>query len=71
MFSLENDFGGDFVSKKHVSLEFGQGYQMTNPTKRLEGTGKFRRHLKFRQLSDIEESKTRYFIEQAVELLHQ
>ena len=38
---------GIFVSKNHVSQEFGRGYLMSDPSKHLEGNGKYRRHLKF------------------------
>ena len=48
MFSLNDDFGGVFVRKNHVSFEFGNGFAMADPDKLLEGSGKFRRHLKIR-----------------------
>ena len=64
MFSLEKDFGGLFVSKNHVSFEFSNGYKMTDPKKLLEGTGKFRRHLKIRLLNDIKNKEVAYFVKQ-------
>ena len=45
LFSLKENFGGLFVSKKHTSFEFSYGYKLTSKLK-LEGTGKYRRHLK-------------------------
>jgi len=66
MFSLKEDFGGLFVRKNHISLEFSFGASMNDPQKILEGTGKFRRHLKIRSLSDIEDKKVEYFVEQAI-----
>lgn len=66
MFSLENDFGGIFASKNHVSFEFTNGFIMKDPKKLLEGTGKFRRHLKIRSLSDIKDKKVDFFVKQAV-----
>lgn len=66
MFSLEDDFGGIFVRKKHVSFEFGNGYTMNDPEKLLEGNGKFRRHLKIKSLSDLKEKKVEFFVKQAV-----
>lgn len=45
LFSLKENFGGLFVSKKHVSFEFSYGYKLTSKLK-LEGTGKYRRHIK-------------------------
>ncbi|MGL1935037.1 MAG: DUF1801 domain-containing protein [Fibrobacterales bacterium] len=70
MFSLEDDlgndedFGGIFSSKKHVSFEFSQGYTLDDPKKKLEGTGKYRRHLKVKELSDITDKDVLFFVEQ-------
>lgn len=66
MFSLEDDFGGLFVRKKHVSFEFVFGVQMKDPDGVLEGTGKFRRHLKLRSKKDIETKNVAYFVEQTL-----
>jgi hypothetical protein len=66
MFSLDEDFGGIFVRKNHISFEFGNGYTMKDPDKLLEGTGKFRRHLKIIAFSDIEDKKVEFFVRQAV-----
>lgn len=66
MFSIEDDFGGIFVRKKHVSFEFSSGAQMDDPNSVLEGTGKFRRHLKIRSLADIEEKKVEFFVKQSL-----
>lgn len=68
MFSLEEDFGGVFASKNHVSFEFGNGFQMKDPKKYLEGTGKSRRHLKIKTLSDIKEKNVDFYIPQAVRI---
>ncbi len=64
MFSLGEDFGGLFVRKKHISFEFVFGVNMNDPQGFLEGTGKFRRHLKLHSLKDIETKKVPYFVEQ-------
>ena len=66
MFSLDNDFGGILVRKNHVSFEFGNGFAMNDPNKLLEGKGKFRRHLKIRSLSDIDDKKVEFFVKQTV-----
>ncbi len=66
MFSLEDDFGGVFVRKSHISFEFVNGFTMHDPDKLLEGTGKFRRHLKIKSLSDIKNKKVTFFVKQAV-----
>ena len=66
MFSLEGDFGGLFVRKNHVSFEFSSGAYMNDPDNILEGTGKFRRHLKIRSLADIEVRKVDFFVKQSL-----
>ncbi len=33
MFSLDDDFGGIFVRKNHISFEFGNGFAMDDPDK--------------------------------------
>jgi len=49
MFSLNDNFGGLFVSKNHISFEFTYGYKL-NCDLKLLGSGKYRRHLKIREL---------------------
>ncbi|MCP4298659.1 MAG: DUF1801 domain-containing protein, partial [Proteobacteria bacterium] len=66
MFSLEKDFGGLFVRKKHISFEFSFGAGMNDPDGLLEGTGKFRRHLKLHSLKDIKIKNVLYFIKQTI-----
>ena len=69
MFSSPEDWGGVFVYKNHVSFEFGQGNRMSDPQKCLEGSGKSRRHLKIKLLSDIKQINVRFFAAQAASLL--
>ena len=64
MFSLTNDYGGIFVRKKHISLEFIDGVEFEDPDKILEGKGKFRRHLKIRSLEDVEIKKISFYVKQ-------
>jgi len=64
MFSLAEDFSGVFVSQNHVSLEFSQGFLLQDPKNILEGTGKFRRHLKIVNAADIKQKKVEFFIGQ-------
>jgi len=66
MFSLEEDYGGIFVRKNHISFEFGNGFKMKDPNKILEGEGKFRRHLKIKSITDIEDKNVEFFVKQAV-----
>ncbi len=70
MFSLEDDLGGDvdfggiFSSKKHVSFEFSQGCDLKDSDSHLEGTGKFRRHLKIKALSDVTDKNVSFYVDQ-------
>ena len=57
IFSLADDFGGIFVYKNHVSFEFSYGYKLDDPSKLLEGNGKYRRHLKIKSIEDLEIKK--------------
>jgi len=67
MFSLDNeDFGGLFVRKNHISFEFSKGFLMKDPNQFLEGSGKFRRHLKIRSKDDIRNKDVSSFVQQAV-----
>lgn len=66
MFSLEDDFGGLFVRKNHISFEFSSGAYMNDPHKFLEGTGELRRHLKIRSLADLEDKEVDFYVKQAV-----
>jgi len=67
MFSLNSeDFCGLFVRKNHISFEFSNGIKMKDPNKFLEGTGKFRRHLKIRTKIDIKNKDVAFFVKQAL-----
>ncbi len=67
MFTLDTDFGGVFVYKNHVSVEFGNGVHMRDPEGLLEGRGKLRRHIKLHSLDDIENRQLASFIRQAAD----
>lgn len=56
---------GHFTYKKHVSLEFSQGYRLEDPDGVLEGNGKFRRHIKLYDPADIAEKSVRAMLERA------
>jgi len=66
MFSLEEDFGGLFVYKSHISFEFSMGVNMKDPKHELEGKGKFRRHLKIKSLQDIKDKNVQFYVNQIV-----
>ena len=64
LFSFEDDFGGVFAYKNHVSFELSAGYLLKDPDKLLEGKGKFRRHLKIRSMGDKQLEALDYFLGQ-------
>lgn len=67
LFSLDSeDFSGLFVRQKHISFEFSRGFLMKDPNKFLEGSGKFRRHLKIRTIEDIKNKQIEFFVKQAL-----
>jgi len=69
MFRRSNHLiGGVFIYKQHLSIEFGQGAKMDDPENLLEGKGQYRRHLKIRQLQDIEGKKVAGFVDQALSI---
>lgn len=64
MYSLNEDVGGIFVYKQHISFEFGNGYKFDDPEKILEGKGKYRRHVKLGSLDDVEMKRVGFFVGQ-------
>lgn len=71
VFELERDtpasrIGGVFASTNHVSLEFSKGASFADPHGVLEGTGKLRRHIKLRALSDIDEKRCYHYLDLAI-----
>ena len=64
MITLEEDVGGLFSYKNHVSFEFSQGHAFDDPYQLLEGKGQFRGHLKLRSMTDIDEKKINYYLKQ-------
>ncbi len=66
VFNLEAELiSGIFIRKKHISLEFGLGNEFSDPKGYLEGSGKFRRHLKIMYAADIENKDVAFFVTQA------
>ena len=56
---------GIFIRKRHISLEFGFGNEFSDPNGYLEGSGKFRRHLKIMSVMDIKNKDVESFVIQA------
>lgn len=61
---------GHFVYKQHVSLEFSQGYKLDDPDGVLEGNGKYRRHIKLFEPTDILEKSVRAMVVRAFDNEH-
>ncbi len=62
-------FSGIFIRKKHISIEFVDGYRMEDADNFLEGIGKYRRHLKIFKKNEVKDKKVKYYVKQAVKLL--
>lgn len=59
-------YSGLFLNKNHITLEFANGFLMKDPHAILEGSGKYRRHLKIMEMEDIANKEVRSFVQQAV-----
>ncbi len=59
--------GGIFPYSKHISIEFSNGADFTDPLQQLLGKGKRRRHLKIYVPSDLQQIDVLYFIKQALQ----
>jgi hypothetical protein len=58
-------FCGIFAYTAHVSVEFSQGALLSDPAQVLEGKGKFRRHIKIYQPSDIQSKQLSDYLARA------
>lgn len=58
-------FCGIFLRKNHISVEFDSGAEMSDPDRFLEGSGKYRRHLKIKKFDDIKNKNTGYYLRQS------
>ncbi len=70
-YSDSKPYTGLFVSKNHISMEFSEGVQFTDPKGLLQGSGKGRRHLKFTSTEDIDEKDIKMFLKQAMKIAKQ
>jgi hypothetical protein len=64
----ERMFCGLFLRKNHISVEFDLGYLLEDKDKYLEGTGKYRRHLKIHNIEDVRLKKVDTFIKKSFKL---
>ncbi|MGH1364791.1 MAG: DUF1801 domain-containing protein [Calditrichia bacterium] len=67
--SGKNDhFCGVFVYKEHLSIEFGEGYRLTDPDGLLHGKGKYRRHLKYAERGEVNWDALLRFLKEGAQL---
>jgi hypothetical protein len=64
-------FCGIFVRKNHTSVEFNRGAQIQDLDNFLEGSGKYRRHLKIHKRENIKNKKVAYYVKQSFKLLEE
>ncbi|MGB7344117.1 MAG: DUF1801 domain-containing protein [Pirellulaceae bacterium] len=57
----EGQFCGVFPYKAHVQLSFAQGASLDDPDGLLEGGGKFRRHLTYKSMDDVDAKVVKRF----------
>lgn len=63
LFASGPHFCGVFAYKEHVSVEFGHGAAIKDLDGFLEGSGKGRRHIKLKSVSDISaKNLTKYLL---------
>jgi hypothetical protein len=58
--------GGIFPYKNHISIEFSNGADFSDPQGLLEGKGKRRRHVKIHNHQDVDRKNAAFFIRQSV-----
>lgn len=68
MFSVPAQCCGVFAYAEHVSVEFGRGCDLDDAHGVLEGSGKYRRHIKLRTDADIAAKHLTNYIRQAAAL---
>ena len=64
----ERMFCGLFLRKNHISVEFDLGYLLVDAEKHLEGSGKYRRHLKIHNKSEIKTKVVENFVKESFNL---
>ena len=62
LFSSGVHFGGVFVYKEHVTVEFGTGAAIADELGHLEGSGKQRRHIKLTSVAEIKEKQLALYL---------
>jgi hypothetical protein len=67
LFSSGVQFCGVFTYSGHVSIEFGNGAKIVDADGHLEGSGKFRRHLKIVTMTDLKDKKVAEYLKHALD----
>jgi hypothetical protein len=57
---------GIFLYKEHMSIEFGNGINLSDPSSILEGKGKSRRHIKVRIEQELQTKNVKTYINQSL-----
>lgn len=65
LYSNDKPYTGIFVYTNHVTLEFSDGASLKDPKQMLQGTGKYRRNIKFTSVEDIDQKAVRTLLKQA------
>ena len=65
-FQEDHLIGGIFLYKKHISIEFSYGAELSDPHSVLEGKGKLRRHIKIINLDDVHTKNVADYVQKAV-----
>jgi hypothetical protein len=68
LFSSGAMFSGVFAYKEHVTVEFSEGAKIIDPFGFLEGSGKFRRHIKLKSTSDVIERQLAAYLRMALDV---
>lgn len=64
----EGQFCGVFPYRAHVQLSFAQGTSLDDPDGLLEGGGKFRRHLTYKTLDDVDAKIIKRFVKASTKI---
>lgn len=60
--------GGIYSYKSHISIEFSQGVQLSDPGALLQGSGKLRRHLRINHDDDCNTDAVTMYVKQAIQI---
>jgi hypothetical protein len=66
LFAADTQFCGVFAYKEHVSVEFSSGAAIKDAFGYLEGSGKFRRHLKLANIEDLKIKQLKAYLQLAL-----